>query len=48
MGSSKSSSKSGAMTGSKLPKVGMSDTKSNNASKGNAGGSNTSSSNMKK
>lgn len=48
MGSSKSMSKSGAMTGSKLPKVGMADSKSNNASKGNKGGSDTSYSNMKK
>ena len=48
MGSSHSSSKSGAMKGSSLPKVGMSDTKSNNASKGNKGSATTSYSNMKK
>lgn len=48
MGSSTSTSKSGATTGSDLPKVGMSDSKSNNASKGNAGSATTSHSNMKK
>lgn len=48
MGSSTPSSKSGAMQGSSLPKVGMADTKSNNASKGNKGNSDTSYSNMKK
>ena len=47
MGSSTSSKKSGAMTGSKLPKVGMSSTKSNNASKANKGSATTSYSNMK-
>lgn len=48
MGSSTGSSKSGAMKGSSLPKVGMATTKSNNASKGNKGGATTSYSNMKK
>ena len=48
MGSSTSSTKSGAMEGSKLPKIGMADSYSNNASKGNKGNSNTSYSNMKK
>lgn len=48
MGSSTSMKKGGAMTGSKLPQVGMATTKSNNASKGNKGSANTSYSNMKK
>lgn len=48
MGSCTISTKGGAMTGSKLPKVGMSSSKSNNASAGNKGSANTSSSNMKK
>lgn len=48
MGTSKPSTKSGAMTGSRLPQVGMADWKSNNASKGNKGSGNTSYSNVKK
>lgn len=48
MGSSVGSSKSGAMQGSPLPKVGMATSKSNNAGKGCAGSANTSNSNMKK
>ena len=47
MGSSTSKGKGGAMTGSKLPKIGMAGPYSNNASKGNKGTSNTSNSNMK-
>ncbi len=42
MGSSTSKGKGGAMTGSKLPKIGMADSYSNNASKGNKGDMNTS------
>jgi hypothetical protein len=48
MGSSTGSTKSTAMTGSSIPKVGMADTKSNNASKGNSGSATTNYSNMKK
>lgn len=48
MGSSTSMKKSGAMTGSSLPQMGMADSKSNNASKGNKGSATTSYSNMKK
>ena len=47
MGSSTSKGKGGAMTGSKLPKIGMADTWKNNASRGNKGNSNTSNGNMK-
>lgn len=48
MGSSTSSTKSGAMKGSSLPQIGMAGPKSSNISKGTKGGSTTSYGNMKK